>query len=118
MLRFEGTQTCLAVLAVHIEDPDARGHAGADGNIAIGNPPVSPDGFRVGRRGVEATLNGWLLCARQAWEDGKAVAPGIGERGVEGVHRSRPHAVNWATAASIPTHVSTIAPAARNASWH
>src|SRR6476620_9875156 len=61
MLRFEGTQTCLPVLAVHIEDPDARGHAGADGNITIGNPPEPSDGFRIRRGSVEAAVNGRFL---------------------------------------------------------
>ena len=72
VLGFEGTQTCLAVLAVHIEDPDARGHAGADADVAIGDPPEPSNGFRICRRGVEAALDGRFLCARQAWENGKA----------------------------------------------
>src|SRR5262245_57410616 len=89
MLRDQACERVLALFAVDIEHPKAARRAGRHANVAIGHPPVAPDGFSVAGCVLEAALDDRDLASRLAWEH-RTGAPSICERSFKEGHRPSP----------------------------
>jgi hypothetical protein len=82
VLSFERSQTGFTAVAIDIENPETGSHASRARNVAIRDPPIAFDRFRVRRCGMEAATNSGLLAFWLTWKNRDPVAGGVTERSV------------------------------------